>query len=85
MSNAYKTILTFEAALGGVVFRATSNGVDVNLQSRKVGNSTWKTEARVTRFAFDVATADLRRDALYGGRSPAHGFSDSSAKAVVTP
>ena len=70
MSNAYKTIWTSEP-LGQVVFRATSNAVDVNLQSSKVGGSTWKTEARMTRDAFTKAADALGMGSPYGGCSGA--------------
>jgi len=69
---AFKTIHTCDALLGGVSFRATSDGARVNLQTRKAGSIAWKTEAVMTKAAFDAEVEQRGMDSPYGGASPSH-------------
>jgi len=67
----FQTIHTCDAALGGVEYRATSDGKNVNLQTSEWGvNNRWKTVATISRADFDKYVNDLGMDSPYGGRSP---------------
>lgn len=69
---AHRTIHTCDSLLGGVAYRATSDGKTVSIQTREVGRSSWKTEAKLTVAQWDKAAAEYDLSSAYGGRSPAH-------------
>lgn len=67
----FQTIHSCDAALGGVEYRATSDGQTVHLQTSEWGvNNRWKTVAQITRARFDEYVSELGMDSPYGGRSP---------------
>lgn len=67
----FKTIHNCDAALGGVEYRATSDGETVNIQTSEWGvNNRWKTVCSISKARFDEYVNDLGMDSPYGGRSP---------------
>lgn len=63
----FRTIKSFRSTLGGEGYRATSDGVKVNIQRMGEGASSWRTQRTMSQSDFDayaehVALYDPYRD-----------------------
>lgn len=71
MSKQFKTIQSYDTTLGGTAWRATSNGEQVNVQSRSEGSNSWVTQRQMTAEAFEVHADEVGMRDVYN-QNPAH-------------
>ncbi len=60
------TIKTFNTAFGGCEYRATSNGETVNIQRKKSGNKSFKTELKMTTAEYQDFAEEAGINDVYG-------------------
>lgn len=71
MSTQFTTIQSYNTAFGGVSYRATSNGEQVNIQILTQSSDTWRTERTMSAADFDAYADKVGMEDPYN-QNPAH-------------